>query len=83
MQLDFTRPGTPTDKGHIEAFNGRLRGECLNVRQFQSLADVQQKIEAWYYDNNQVRPHGALRHLTPSEVAAQGQEQGSTEAPPL
>lgn len=29
VQLDFTRPGKPTDNGHIESFNGRLRDECL------------------------------------------------------
>ena len=26
--LDTTRPGKPTDNGHIESFNGRLRDEC-------------------------------------------------------
>ena len=31
VALDFTRPGRPTDNGHIESFNGRLRDECLNV----------------------------------------------------
>ena len=29
VRLDFSRPGTPTDNGLIEAFNGRLRAECL------------------------------------------------------
>jgi putative transposase len=67
VQLDFTRPGKPTDKGHIESFNGQLRNECLNVQQFHSVADARAKIEAWRYDYNQVRPHSALGHLTPSE----------------
>jgi transposase InsO family protein len=31
VALDFTRPGKPTDNGHIESFNGRLRDEFLNV----------------------------------------------------
>jgi putative transposase len=30
VQLAFSRPGTPTDNPYIEAFNGRLRQECLN-----------------------------------------------------
>ena len=30
VKLDFSRPGKPTDNGLIEAFNGRLRQECLN-----------------------------------------------------
>ena len=29
--LGFSRPGKPTDNAYIEAFNGRLRAECLNV----------------------------------------------------
>jgi putative transposase len=31
VQLDFTRPGKPTDNGLCESFNGRLRDECLNT----------------------------------------------------
>lgn len=42
VQLDFTRPGKPTDNGHIESFNGRLRDKCLNVQQFLSLDDATQ-----------------------------------------
>ena len=29
VTLDFSRPGKPTDNAFIEAFNGRLRAECL------------------------------------------------------
>ena len=35
----------PMENAFIEAFNGRLRGECLNVHQFTLLADAQGKIE--------------------------------------
>jgi putative transposase len=67
VQLDFTRPGKPTDNGHIESFNGRLRDECLNVQQFLSLDDANTKLEAWRRDYNEHRPHGSLGHLTPRE----------------
>ena len=30
VELDFSRPGKPTDNAIIEAFNGRFRQECLN-----------------------------------------------------
>ena len=40
LKLDFIRPGKPTENGHIESFNGRLRDECLNVNQFLSLNDA-------------------------------------------
>jgi len=79
VQLDFTRPGKPTDNGHIESFNGRLRDECLNVHQFVSLADAREKLEAWRRDYNAVRPHSALGHLTPEEYVRTGRRNRTTE----
>ena len=32
VELDFFRPGTPTDNPFIEAFKARVRAECLNAR---------------------------------------------------
>jgi putative transposase len=75
VQLDFTRPGKPTDNGHIEAFNDRLRDECLDVRQFHSMADARQEIEAWRCDCTHVRPHSSLGHLTPHEFITQRQDE--------
>lgn len=65
VQLDFTRPGKPTDNGHIKSFNGRLRDECLNVHQLMSLDDARATPKAWQRDYNEHRPHSALGHLTP------------------
>ena len=76
VQLDFIRPGKPVENAFIEAFNGRLRDECLNVHQFTSLADAQARIEAWRVDYNQRRPHSSLGHLTPDEYAKQRQNRG-------
>jgi len=67
VKLDFTHPGKPTENGHIESFNGRLRDECLNVNQFLSLDHARQTIKAWQDDYNHHRPHGSLGHLTPME----------------
>ena len=30
VELDFSRPGKPTDNAGVESFNGCLRQECLN-----------------------------------------------------
>jgi len=30
VELDFSRPGKPTDNAYIESFNSRFRLECLN-----------------------------------------------------
>lgn len=65
ITLDFTRPGKPTDNGHIESFNGKFRDECLNQQWFVSLADARRLIEDWRLDYNEVRPHSALGNLTP------------------
>lgn len=66
VAINHTRPGKPTDNGHIESFNGRLREECLNQHIFTSLWDAQEKIELWRQDYNEVRPHGSLGWLTPA-----------------
>jgi putative transposase len=70
VQLDFIRPGRPTENGYIESFNGRLRDECLNVEVFFTLADVRDKLEHWRQDYNQVRPHSSLRDSAPALFAA-------------
>lgn len=36
IELEFSRPGKPTDNAYIENFNGSLRDECLNVNWFLS-----------------------------------------------
>jgi len=69
VKLDFSRPGKPTDNGLIEAFNGRLRQECLNESWFLSLEDAREKVESWRQQYNKERPHRALGNLTPLEYA--------------
>jgi len=72
VELDFSRPGKPTDNGLIEAFNGRLRQECLNENWFLSLEDAREKMEEWRLHYNRERPHGALGNLAPMQFAAVG-----------
>ena len=67
VELDFSRPGKPTDNALIEAFNSRLRQECLNEHWFLSLPDARDKIEAWRLEYNQGRPHSSLGYRTPEE----------------
>ena len=40
IEIDFSRPGKPTDNAFCEAFNGRLRAECLNASWFLSMTDA-------------------------------------------
>ena len=83
VKLDFIHPGKPTENGHIESFNGRLRDECLNVMQFVSIQDAGEKIEAWRIDYNVHRPHRSLGHLTPIEYARKRREQRASEGADL
>ena len=69
VELDFSRPGKPTDNAFIEAFNARLRAECLNENWFLSLEDAREKIEEWRSYYNGERPHGALGSLAPKTFA--------------
>jgi putative transposase len=71
VTLDFSRPGKPADNGRTEAFNGRLRAECLNEHWFLSVADAQERLDAWRADYNGERPHGALKNQTPNGFAQQ------------
>ncbi len=70
IQLEFSRPGTPTDNPYIEAFNGRFRDACLDQHWFASLEDARQTIERWRLDYNHERPHSALGNRTPAAVLA-------------
>ena len=69
VELDFSRPGKPTDNAMVESFNGRLRQECLNEHWFMSLQDAQDKIGAWRQHYNETRPHSALNWMSPNEFA--------------
>lgn len=69
VQIDFSRPGKPTDNSFIETFNGSLRDECLNLHWFESLVEAKREIEAWRRDYDETRPHMALNELTPGEFA--------------
>ena len=71
VEIDFSRPGKPTNNAFVEAFNARLRAECLNASWFLSLADACARIEEWRCHYNEDRPHTALRNLTPGQFAEQ------------
>ncbi len=71
IQLEFSRPGKPTDNAFIESFNSRLRQDCLNQHWFRSIAEAQTIIEAWRQDYNANHPHSALGYAAPEVFARQ------------
>jgi len=69
VNLNYSRPGKPTDNAFIESFNGKVRAECLNQHWFLSLDEAIAKIEAWREDYNTYRSHSSLGDKTPTEFA--------------
>ncbi len=67
VELDFSRPGKPTDNPFIESFNGSFRDECLNVNGFFTLADAQKKFDHLQEDYNNFRPHNSLGDMSLNE----------------
>ncbi len=71
VQLEFSRPGKPTDNAWIESFNARFRAECLNQSSFSSVEEANKCIEEFRVDYNENRPHSALGYQTPAAFAGQ------------
>jgi len=65
----YIAPGKPTQNAFIEAFNARLRDECLNETVFTSLAQARTVLAAWKDDYNFTRPHSGLGNLPPALYA--------------
>lgn len=72
VQLDFSRPGKPTDNAFIESFNSSLRRECLSQHYFIGLPDAQRTLDLWRYDYNNTRPHSSLNDQPPAHFRAGG-----------
>jgi len=80
VTLDFFRPGKPTDNAFIEAFNSKLRSECLNAHWFLSLEDACEKLDAWRRHYNEERPHSSIGNMPPIMLANSA---GETSPPDL
>jgi putative transposase len=63
VEIDFSRPGKPTDNAFIEALNARVRVECHNASWFLSMADARDRIEEWRCQYNDDRPPLSTRQL--------------------
>ena len=70
VQLEFSRPGKPTDNAFAESFNGHFRAGCLDQHWFASLEEARRVVEAWRVEYNTERPHRALGQQTPAAVEA-------------
>ena len=69
-----------TDNAFIEAFNSKLRSECLNAHWFLSLQYACEKLEAWRRHYNEERSRSAIGNIPPIMLANSA---GATRPPDL
>jgi putative transposase len=70
VQLDFSRPGKPTDNAAIESFHNSFRRECLTQHYFMNLTEADDLIERYRWDYNNDRPHSSLGNVPPAHFRA-------------
>ena len=67
VRIDVQRDN-PWENGTNASFNGVLRDGCLDRCLLLSLRDAREQIEAYRYEFNAIRPHGALNRRSPSQL---------------
>jgi putative transposase len=72
IEIRYTQPGKPMQNGLVERLNGTIRTECLNLKIFQTIRQVQDALDAWWQSYNFERPHSALNYQTPGNVYETG-----------
>ena len=70
VQLEFIKPGKPTQNSFVERFNRTYREEILDMYVFKTLNEVREITESWVRQYNEERPHSSLNDLTPWEYLA-------------
>ena len=68
IEIGYTQPGKPLQKGLVERLNGTIRTECVNLGVFQTIRQVEQGLDEWWQGYNFEGPHCALTYCTPESV---------------
>lgn len=61
---------SPWENAHVESFFSNLRVELLNEVALGSMKEYRNMLQSWKENYNNLRPHHALGHMTPSAFAA-------------
>ena len=72
-------PGSPSENGYNERFNGTLRREVLNAEWFATTRQAQPVINQWLKQYNHIRPHHAfgMRPPVPETIFVKTQISGT------
>ena len=77
IELEFIKPGKPTQNSYVERFNKTYRTEILDMYAFKTLTEVRERTEDWMREYNEERPHDSLGDLTPWEYLAKAEAENS------
>lgn len=66
-RLHWIDPGKPTQNAFVERFHRSFRAEVLDAELFDTVVQVRRHCAKWQHDYNNLRPHQALKFLTPNE----------------
>jgi putative transposase len=71
ITLAHIQPGKPAQNAFIERFNRTFREDVLDAYVFDTLSEVRDIAEQWLEEYNAIRPHVALKGLSPYQYAAE------------
>ena len=65
VQLEFIKPGCPTQNAFVERFNRHYREDVLDAYLFSSLSQINIINQKWKMDYNDNHPHRSLGYKSP------------------